>query len=132
MSARPTTQSMAEASMRRRPSIKPNVTDRSPYPSINEYALIGDGHAVALVSRDGSIDWCCMPRMDHGSCFGRILDWEHGGHCSLTPVAGDLRSTRRYLDETLVLETRYAGDSGAARVLDCFTVNVDDERISRA
>jgi GH15 family glucan-1,4-alpha-glucosidase len=101
---------------------------RDRYPPIGDYAFIGNGRSVALVSRHGSIDWCCMPRMDRGSCFGRILDWDHGGHCALRPSGDGVRTTRGYLDGTLVLETRLAGASGEARVLDCFAVNVDDER----
>jgi GH15 family glucan-1,4-alpha-glucosidase len=102
------------------------------YPPIGDYALIGDGHSAALVSREGSIDWCCMPRMDRGSCFGRMLDWDGGGYCSLSPIHADVRSTRGYLDGTLVLETRLAGGSGEARILDCFTVDVEDERAPRS
>ncbi len=56
------------------------------YPPIGDYGLIGDCHSAALVSRTGSIDWCCLPRFDSGSAFGRLLDWEQGGHCSITPV----------------------------------------------
>ena len=95
------------------------------YPPIGDYALIGNGHAAALVSRSGSIDWCCMPRVDRGSCFGRIIDWSRGGYCSLGATADDVVATRNYLEETLVLETRLAGPSGEARILDCFVMDPD-------
>src|SRR4051812_1785376 len=97
------------------------------YPPIGDYALVGNGRAAALISRDGSADWCCMPRLDSGSCFGRILDWDRGGHCSIAATAGDVTSTRGYLEDTLVLETRLAGASGEARILDCVTMD-DGER----
>ena len=103
-------------------------TKGSRYAPIGDYAFLGDGRSVALVSRPGSIDWCCMPRMDRGSCFGRILDYDRGGYYSLHPSDDDVRATRSYLDGTLVLETRLAGASGEARLLDCFAINVDDER----
>ena len=54
---------------------------KNPYPPISDYAYIADCHSAALVSKSGSIDWCCMPRIDSGSCFGRILDWKNGGYC---------------------------------------------------
>jgi len=97
-------------------------------PPLADYGLIGDGYSAALVSTAGSIDWCCMPRMDRGSCFGRLLDWERGGYCALAPADGDARATRRgYLDGTLVLETRFASDDGQLRILDCFVVDDDGE-----
>jgi GH15 family glucan-1,4-alpha-glucosidase len=98
----------------------------SEYPPIAAYALIGDGNAVALVSDRGSIDWCCLPRLDHGACFARLLDRAHGGYCSIEPVHGAATS-RRYLDGTLVLETTLETDTGTARLLDLVTVNVDDQ-----
>jgi GH15 family glucan-1,4-alpha-glucosidase len=89
---------------------------------IGDYALIGDCHAAALVSRAGSIDWCCMPRFDSGSIFGRLLDADRGGFCSLGPHDTRADGSRRYLDGTLVLETRFQSSSGEARLLDCFTM----------
>jgi GH15 family glucan-1,4-alpha-glucosidase len=99
------------------------VTDVGAYPPIGDYALIGDCHSAALVSRDGSIDWCCLPRFDSGSAFGRLLDWHGGGHCEIRPV-GDERweCSRRYLDDTLVLETTLLGPAGEARLVECFTI----------
>jgi GH15 family glucan-1,4-alpha-glucosidase len=108
------------------------MAESARYPAIGEYALICDGLSAALVSRHGSIDWCCMPRMDRGSCFGRILDWDHGGQCSLSAADEGVRDTRGYVDRTLVLETRLAGGAGEARVLDCFTVDAADSPGSRS
>jgi GH15 family glucan-1,4-alpha-glucosidase len=93
-----------------------------PYPPIADYALIGDCFSAALVSRSGSIDWCALPRFDSGSSFGRLLDWDHGGFCSVTPVPGSYASTRRYLEGTLILETTFRTRGGEARLVDCFTM----------
>ncbi|HTP19879.1 MAG TPA: glycoside hydrolase family 15 protein [Solirubrobacteraceae bacterium] len=99
------------------------MSDADDYPPIADYALIGDCHSAALVSRDGSIDWCCLPRFDSGSAFGRLLDRRSGGHCSITPTAdGPFEYVRSYLEDTLVLETRVLGPAGEARLLDCFLV----------
>ena len=96
------------------------------YLPIADYALIGDCHSAALLSRGGSIDWCCLPRFDSGSAFGRLLDRERGGHCSLAPTAdGPWEYARSYLDDTLVVETKVAGAAGEARLLDCFLVRDD-------
>ncbi len=91
------------------------------YPPISHYGYIGDCHSSALVSISGSIDWCCMPRLDSGSCFGRILDWEKGGYCQISP-SGPFETSRRYLEDTLVLELTFRTDSGEARLLDCLTM----------
>jgi GH15 family glucan-1,4-alpha-glucosidase len=102
------------------------VSHQDGYPAIGDYALIGDCHTAALVSREASIEWCCMPRFDAGSAFGRILDRRHGGHCSLTPMApGTWEYHRRYLENSLVLETTFLGGAGEARIIDCFTVRPD-------
>jgi GH15 family glucan-1,4-alpha-glucosidase len=96
------------------------------YPPIADYGFIADSHSCALVSKTGSIDWCCMPRMDSSSCFGRILDWNRGGYCQIAP-AEKYRTTRRYLDSTLILETLFKTDEGEARVVDCFTMRTGGE-----
>jgi GH15 family glucan-1,4-alpha-glucosidase len=90
-------------------------------PPINEYALIGDCHSAALVSREGSIDWCCIPRINAPSCFARLLDWGGGGYFSITCVQP--HSVRReYVGPTMVLATTFTTGSSEARVTDCFTM----------
>ena len=90
------------------------------YPSIGDYAYIADCHSAALVSSSGSIDWCCLPRFDSASCFGRLLDWEQGGYCQVVPVS-PFTVTRRYLDHNLILETTFRIEGkNAARLIDCF------------
>ncbi len=88
---------------------------------ISDYALIGDCHSAALVSTTGSIDWCAFPRFDAGSCFGRLLDPDRGGFCSITPVRR-FSASRRYVESTMVLETTLRSGGGEAIVLDCFTM----------
>jgi GH15 family glucan-1,4-alpha-glucosidase len=108
------------------------VTDASSYPPIADYALIGDCNSAALISREASIDWCCLPRFDSGSAFGRLLDWDRGGHCAITPSGeGPWEFSRRYLDDTLVLETNVLGPGGEARLLDCFTIQGDPVQTER-
>jgi GH15 family glucan-1,4-alpha-glucosidase len=87
------------------------------YPPIADYALIGDSRSAALISRDGSIDWLCWPRFDSASVFGRLLDWSSGGHFQIRP-AGVLRSHRRYVGDTNVLETTFETDSGTMVLVD--------------
>ncbi len=88
------------------------------YPDIGDHALIADCHSVALVNRRGAIDWCCMPRVDAGSQFGRLLDHERGGHCTLAPAEEVLEVQRRYLPNTLVLETTFRTASGTLALTD--------------
>jgi GH15 family glucan-1,4-alpha-glucosidase len=86
---------------------------------IEDYALIGDTHTAALVSREGSIDWLCLPRFDSPACFAALLGDRSNGHWRLAP-AGPVREVRRrYQGDTLVLETEYQTDDGMVRVVDC-------------
>ena len=91
------------------------------YPPIADYALLADCHSAALVSTAGSIDWACLRRFDASSVFGRLLDWDRGGHFSIHPVAAtDVR--RQYVGDSLVLETTVETRTGRARVLDAFAM----------
>src|SRR2546423_12025266 len=72
---------------------------------IADHALLSDCHTAALVTRDGSIDWLCLPRFDASAQFARILD-DEAGHWSIRPT-GEARISRRYLPGTLVLETTF-------------------------
>ncbi|HVY25723.1 MAG TPA: glycoside hydrolase family 15 protein [Polyangiaceae bacterium] len=85
---------------------------------IEDYALIGDCQCAALVSKTGSIDWLCLPRFDSDACFAALLGGAEQGHWSLRPVASPQTSTRRYLPDTLILETYQQTSEGAVRVFD--------------
>jgi GH15 family glucan-1,4-alpha-glucosidase len=85
---------------------------------IEDYALIGDLHTAALVGRDGSIDWCCLPRFDSDACFAALLGEPEHGRWSLQPVGEARRTSRRYRGESLVLETTIVTAGGSVRVTD--------------
>ncbi|MBK3642160.1 glycoside hydrolase family 15 protein [Streptomyces sp. MBT33] len=89
------------------------------HPRIEDYALIGDEQTAALVGRDGSVDWLCLPRFDSAACFARLLGDEENGHWRIAPKGVDGPCTRRaYRQDTLVLDTEWETDEGAIRVTD--------------
>ena len=94
---------------------------KRPYPPISDYALLGDCHSAALVSRGGSIDWCCLPRFDADSCFGRLLDWERGGYYEGSP-RGRCSARREYLPKSLILRTTFTSGANEARLIDFFAM----------
>jgi GH15 family glucan-1,4-alpha-glucosidase len=85
---------------------------------IEDYALIGDLQTAALVGRDGSIDWCCFPRFDSGACFAALLGTPDNGRWLLAPQEEIRRSTRRYRNDTLILESVFETPSGAVRAIE--------------
>jgi alpha,alpha-trehalase len=103
------------------PKVATQNTDRP----IADYAVLSDCNTAALVSGSGSIDWLCLPRFDAPSVFARLLD-ARAGHWSITP-SGPYEMRRRYLPETLVLETTFSTPSGAATVTDALMF-ADGER----
>jgi alpha,alpha-trehalase len=90
--------------------------ERGAFKPIGEYGLLADCNSAALVARDGSIDWLCLPRYDSDAIFARILD-PHGGHWSIRP-ASDYTVERRYVPGTLVIETTFTTSDGVVRVRD--------------
>ncbi|HEY1450798.1 MAG TPA: glycoside hydrolase family 15 protein [Solirubrobacteraceae bacterium] len=103
----------------------------SEQPALADYSLIGDCHGAALISGEGSIDWCCLPRFDSGSGFARLLDQERGGHCSVALHGGVAESSSAYLEDTMVLETTLQGTDAYVRVLDCMAIREQSEQSSR-
>ena len=85
---------------------------------IEDYALIGDGASAALVGRDGSIDWMCVPRFDAPACFAALLGGPEHGRWQIAPAGAVRAVQRRYREGTLVLETDFETDDGAVRVID--------------
>ncbi|KJK48669.1 glucoamylase [Lentzea aerocolonigenes] len=85
---------------------------------IEDYALIGDLHTAALVDREGSIDWLCLPRFDSPACFAALLGDEEAGRWSIAPASGGTCARRRYRDGTLILETEWDTADGTVRVVD--------------
>jgi len=86
---------------------------------IEDYALIGDTRTAALVGKDGSIDWLCLPRFDSAACFAALLGEPRHGRWLIAPANPVRRVTRRYRPGTLVLETEFTTDTGVVRIVDC-------------
>ncbi|MGH9134567.1 MAG: glycoside hydrolase family 15 protein [Ilumatobacteraceae bacterium] len=102
---------------------------------IEDYALIGDTQTAALVGRDGSIDWLCLPRFDSGACFAALLGDRSNGRWSLAPAGsdggGEWRVERRYVPGTLVLETTFHTADGTVRLVDCMPVRGEEPDVVR-
>ncbi|MFE5833841.1 glycoside hydrolase family 15 protein [Streptomyces sp. NPDC056488] len=85
---------------------------------IDDYALIGDLQTAALVGRDGSVDWLCLPRFDSAACFAAVLGDEENGHWRIAPKGATTCTSRRYAEDSLVLETYWETRTGTVKVVD--------------
>jgi GH15 family glucan-1,4-alpha-glucosidase len=85
---------------------------------IDDYAMLGDLHTAALVSRSGAVDWMCVPRFDSHSVFAALLGDDEDGTWRVAPAGADECTRRRYREDSLILETEWETASGAVRVID--------------
>ncbi|HET7267878.1 MAG TPA: glycoside hydrolase family 15 protein [Oleiagrimonas sp.] len=86
---------------------------------IEDYAVIGNRETMALVCRNASIDWLCLPRFDSDACFAALLGDTGNGHWQIAPVDAEAHSERHYRDGTLVLETEFRCAEGRVKIIDC-------------
>jgi GH15 family glucan-1,4-alpha-glucosidase len=106
---------------------------RAPPVRIEDYGIIGDTQTVALVGRNGSIDWLCFPRFDSAACFAALLGKEEHGCWKIAPAEGEeiTASRRAYRDGTLILETEFETASGCVRLIDAMPIRERDADIVR-
>lgn len=97
------------------------------YAAIGDYAIIGDCRSAALISRDGSLDWLCIPRLDGPSTFAALLDAEKGGCFAVRPTQR-YSVERSYIGDTNVLETVFSTETGRVRLVDLMPVISEEEK----
>ncbi|AEV82922.1 glucoamylase [Actinoplanes sp. SE50] len=98
---------------------------------IEDYAIIADTQTAALVGRNGSIDWLCVPRFDSGAIFAALLGEAENGHWTIAPSGEVVTTRRRYRDDTLVLETEFETAGGVARLIDFMPPRTDSPSVIR-
>ena len=89
--------------------------------AIEDYAVVGDTSTTALIGRDGSVDWLCLPRFDSSACFAALLGDPRNGRWLLGP-AGEHTCSRRYIGTSAALESTYATETGTVRVVDIMPI----------
>ena len=94
---------------------------------IEDYGIVGDMQSAALISRDGSVDWLCLPRFDSAACFAALLGTEQHGRWLIAPAGVQEPPRRRYAGETLILETDWETPEGAVRVTDFMPPRDNDD-----
>jgi GH15 family glucan-1,4-alpha-glucosidase len=102
---------------------------RSSSKPLEDYGLIGNMISAALVARDGSIDWLCLPHFDSAACFAALLGGPEHGRWLLAPVDEHTHSSRRYLPDTAILETQFENDGGAVTVTDFMPLTEDEDKV---
>ena len=101
---------------------------------IEDYAMIGDLHAAAIVGNNGSIDWLCLPHFDSPACFARLLGDANHGFWQFAPAGGDETITarrRKYVQNSLVLETEFDTPTGTVRITDCMPIRDSHPHVVR-
>ena len=98
---------------------------------IGDYAMIGDTHSAALVGRDGSIDWLCLPRFDSAAVFAGLLGDDGNGRWKIAPTSHVKSVSRRYRGDTMVLETEFETDTGIVRIVDAMVPEADTHCLIR-
>lgn len=102
------------------------------FPAISDYAFLSDCHSLALVARDGSIEWAVFHRFDGRPVFARLLDRDIGGFFRVSPTAPEVETSRRYLPGTNVLETTFRTSDGVVTLTDFMPVEPDPDEIGEA
>jgi GH15 family glucan-1,4-alpha-glucosidase len=100
------------------PETEATITARESTPRIEDHALIGDMHTAALVTKDGSIDWLCLPDFDSEACFASLVGKPNNGHWTIAPTVPLREVSRRYRENTLILETDFVTATGTIRLVD--------------
>lgn len=101
----------------------------STHKRVEDYGLIGNMVSSALVGADGSIDWMCLPRFDSPACFAALLGSHENGHWRIAPRGAIGKTTRQYLEDTAVLETRFETGTGIVTVTDFMPLTDDEQKI---
>ncbi|MCC8402677.1 DUF5911 domain-containing protein [Paraburkholderia sp. MMS20-SJTN17] len=100
-------------------------------PRIADYALVGNGETAALVSREGTIDWLCWPRFDDDACLAALLGTPDNGCWTLTPVKQAIGQNRRYVPDTLIVQTDIQTADGEVRLIDFMPISASHNAIIR-
>src|SRR5271163_3616446 len=106
-------------------------TKKKTFAPIESYAVIGDCETAALVGLDGSIDWLCWPEFSSDACFARLLGAEENGRWLLTPAAEVVKTTRKYRDHTLILETTFEAPDFEVMLIDFMPIRGTNSDIVR-